>query len=126
MYGCFLPILRSDWLIASDKNGQFLFKYFRSTNMNNNLDMPSRPSPHFEDEDLSGFTKREQACLTMGVADSGDAELDAIIEQGNRQRLVGLTMQGILATSAYCNEIDCIEGCIEVTEALLQQLKGDV
>ena len=63
------------------------------------LDKPAMPSPHFEDDELQGLTKREQACLTMGVADSGDAELDAIIEQGNKQRLAGLAMQGLLSAS---------------------------
>ena len=80
---------------------------------------------------FTGFTKREQACLTMGVAATGCAELDAIIEQGNRQRLAGLTMQGLLA-GGYCiddarNRLnDVPEEAINLANVLLDQLKGDV
>jgi hypothetical protein len=80
----------------------------------NNADMPAMAitiEPTSEDIHLAairheyaspkvyrGFTKREQACLTMGVADTDCAELDAIITKGNKQRLAGLAMQGMIAS----------------------------
>ena len=70
----------------------------------NNADMPAAPnrieSIPYESVPLKwphGLTKREQACLTMGVADTGDAELDAIITKGNKNKFAGLAMQGLLA-----------------------------
>ena len=59
----------------------------------NNADMPAMPSPHFKADELQGLTKREQACLIMGVADTGDAELDAIITKGNKNKFA---MQGMV------------------------------
>tara|TARA_R110001606_G_C15177720_1_gene628930 strand:- start:300 stop:596 length:297 start_codon:yes stop_codon:yes gene_type:complete len=50
---------------------------------------------------FTGLTRHEQVCLTMGVADTGDPELDAIITKSNKQKLSGLAMQGLLAGS-YC------------------------
>ena len=73
----------------------------------NNLDMPvtTTPAASYTYADgttcvmkgLKGLTKREQACLIMGVADTGDAELDAIITKGNKQRLAGLAMQSLIS-----------------------------
>ena len=64
----------------------------------NNADMPAMPIPRgVYNNDTAGLTKREQACLTMGVADTGDAELDAIITKGNKNKFAGLAMQGLLA-----------------------------
>jgi hypothetical protein len=94
----------------------------------NNLDMPAMPVDTFSDEGLrnyTGFTKREQACLTMGVADTGCAELDAIIDQGNKQRLAGLAMQGMLAKGTYANNSASVVA-ESYADSLLQQLKGDV
>lgn len=36
---------------------------------------------------FTGLTKREMFCLHMGVVDTGDAELGAIIHKGNRQKI---------------------------------------
>lgn len=78
-----------------------------------NKDMPAMPldsgsiqySHEFGWERVgdTGITKREQFCLTMGVADTGDEELDAIIRKGNEQKFAGLAMQGMLA-SPYASE----------------------
>ena len=67
----------------------------------NNADMPAM-AMWTQDMNIglaagSGLTKREQACLTMGVADTGDAELDAIITKGNENKFAGVAMQGLLA-----------------------------
>ena len=73
----------------------------------NNADMPAAPvivsttvdtaQSTLTSVGTTGLTKREQACLIMGVADTGDAELDAIITKGNKQRLAGLAMQSLIS-----------------------------
>jgi hypothetical protein len=76
---------------------------------------------------LTGFTKREQACLTVGVADTGDAEFDAIIEKGNKQRLAGLAMQGLLSQSNNPRKVEQISReTLTITDYVIQQLRGDV
>lgn len=46
---------------------------------------------------VPGLTKREMFCLHMGVAETGDAELDAIIRKGNRQKMAAQIMGGLLS-----------------------------
>lgn len=92
----------------------------------NNANKPAMPSPHFEDDCLQGLTKREQACLTMGVADTGDAELDAIITKSNKQKFAGLAMQGIMANDQkYLTWSDLAKDCLAATDALLKALEPD-
>lgn len=52
------------------------------------------------DADFSetGLTKREQFCLKMGVAETGDKDLDDIIRKGNKQKLAAIAMQGLIAS----------------------------
>ena len=93
----------------------------------NNADMPAMPHDivfgkgYPVDYDPTGLTKREQACLTMGVAATGCAELNAIIEQGNKQRFAGLAMQGLLShygdSDPYCST------AIKYADALLKALE---
>ena len=107
----------------------------------NNLDMPAMAledvvwvdscNPELGTFRPMGFTKREQACLTMGVADSDCAELDAIIEKGSKQRLAGLAMQGMLSSLSveFPRQLTLAiiaKESIITAESLLQQLKGDV
>lgn len=105
----------------------------------NNADMPAMPQSgtegvsgglnSSEDWGGKGLTKREQFCLTMGVAETGDEELDAIIRKGNEQKLAGLAMQGLLA-GGYCIDdpqnrlLDVSNEAIGIAETLLQQLEG--
>ena len=96
----------------------------------NNADKPAMPSPHFEDDELQGLTKREQACLIMGVADTGDAELDAIITKGNRQSLAGLAMQGMIASPIgklkdVSNSNSLANAAVDQADALLKALEQD-
>ena len=49
--------------------------------------------------DAMGLTKREHFCLKMGVPKTGDPELDEIINEGNKIKLAGLAIQGLLANS---------------------------
>ena len=100
----------------------------------NNADMPAM-AMWTQDMNIglvagSGLTKREQACLTMGVADTGDAELDAIITKGNKNKFAGLAMQGLLA-GGYCiddsqNRLNDVPSeAINLADALLKQLEQD-
>jgi len=110
--------------------------------MTSNSDMPAVPQSGIEDSEGrfsdssdwggSGLTKREQFCLTMGVADTGDEELDAIICKGNEQKFAGLAMQGILANSVMGDsnlhdsadewKKDISGSSIEFAKALLAEL----
>jgi hypothetical protein len=73
-----------------------------------------------------GLTKREQVCLTMGVADIGDAERDAIITKGNKQKLAGLAMQGLLAQSYVPRSVKEVAfESLAMADALLKALEQD-
>ena len=72
-----------------------------------------------------GLTKREQACLTMGVADTGDAELDAIITKGNKNKFAGLAMQSLLAHYGTDGADECASYAVEYANALLKALEHD-
>ena len=105
----------------------------------NNADMPAMAQPvtldaycfngditvaSDYDTDYMGLTKREQACLTMGVADTGDAELDAIITKGNKNKFAGVAMQSLLAH--YGSSDDQVhEYAIHYANALLKALEPD-
>ena len=98
----------------------------------NNADMPAAPnrieSIPYESVPLKwphGLTKREQACLTMGVADTGDAELDAIITKGNKNKFAGLAMQGLLAHYGTDGASDCALYADDYANALLKALEQD-
>jgi hypothetical protein len=113
--------------------------------MTSNKDMPAMPqsgafsaSDDFNDsEDMggSGLTKREHFCLKMGVANTGDEELDAIIRKGVEQKLAGRAMQGLLAnpvmgdSDLHSNHREWVEDMtstsIEFAKALLSQLEED-
>lgn len=76
-----------------------------------NGDMPAMPTYQYEkvgDVTASelvavGLTKRETFCLHMGVAETGDAELDAIISKGNLQEMAMHMMAGMLRDEAISN-----------------------
>jgi hypothetical protein len=77
----------------------------------------------------AGLTKREKFCLQMGVPKTGDSELDEIISEGNRIKLTGLAMQGLLASTlctASCTPQfwmkDTIESSVEFADALLAEI----
>ena len=44
-----------------------------------------------------GLTRREQFCLAMNVAETGDDELDAIIIKGNKQRHTADIIAAVIA-----------------------------
>lgn len=43
-----------------------------------------------------GFSRRERACIDLRIPESGDTELDALIEKAQRQEMAGKAMQGLL------------------------------
>ena len=47
-----------------------------------------------------GFTKRERACIDLRIPESGDPELDVLIEKARRQEIAAKAMQGLLASCA--------------------------
>ena len=75
--------------------------------MKTNGDLPAAPllldtkptlsGVSIADDYFEGLTKREMFCLHMGVAETGDAELDAIIRKGNRQKMAMQIMGGLLS-----------------------------
>ena len=98
----------------------------------NNANMPAMPHDivfgkgYPLNYDPTGLTKREQACLIMGVADTGDAELDAIITKGNKQSLAGLAMQGSMADEAeYLRWSDLAKDSLAAADAVLKALGQD-
>ena len=105
----------------------------------NNADMPAMPQSgtegatgdlcSSEDWGGKGLTKREQFCIAMGVSETGDQELDAIIRKGNEQKFASLAMQGLLAADGrdgafYKSMDDVAKPAIQAAQALLQQLEG--
>jgi hypothetical protein len=97
-----------------------------------NADMPAMPYIEYQsggDPVLTceGLTKREQFCLNMGVAETGDSELDDVIRNGNKQKFAAMAMQGLCSKSkapenlASMNQI--IKAAAEVADALLKELQ---
>ena len=72
----------------------------------NNLDNASYPVPTNPGEtyqghsNIDGFTKRERACIDLRIPESGDAELDALIEKARRQDFAAKAMQGLLSSAS--------------------------
>ena len=102
-----------------------------------NADMPAMAQSMVLDQDENriivsdvdhtsmGLTKREQACLIMGVAYTGDAELDAIITKGNKNKFAGVAMQSLLAHYGTDGADGCASYAIEYANALLKALEQD-
>ncbi len=100
----------------------------------NNADRPASPVPahtrtpaHPHCHPVSvpaeyGLTKRERFCLEMGVAATGDAELDAIIRAGNRQRHAAMAMQGI-CSGERAPHVDEAALAVRMAYALLAELE---
>mgnify|MGYP003674710481 CR=1 FL=1 len=118
-----------------------------------NKDMPAMPTGLIDEDVLNedgeyrgqveakytGLTKREHFCLKMGVPKTGDPELDEIINEGNKIKLAGLAMQGLLSNSGaviqsnsqsgfgWCNGAQLMPLlALDCADSLLAQLdKGD-
>ena len=47
----------------------------------------------------SGFSKRERTCIDLRIPESGDAELDALIEKARRQEMAGRAMEAMIVNA---------------------------
>ena len=106
--------------------------------MKTNGDMPAAPllldtkptlsGGSIADDYFEGLTKREMFCLHMGVAETGDAELDAIIRKGNRQKMAAQICNGFicgdldLAGSRF-RFTDLVSESVSTADALLAELE---
>jgi len=94
----------------------------------NNADMPAMPIGEQIDgvnmkPICNGLTKREQFCLQMGVPETGDPELDAIIVKGERKRIASMAMQGICASGpTISNQLIASESEV-LADSLLTELE---
>lgn len=74
-----------------------------------------------------GLTKRETFCLHMGVAETGDEELDSIIRNGNRQKIAASVMHGLIDAPKgkfdHDNAEDAMRDAIVIADALLAELE---
>ena len=104
----------------------------------NNLNTPARPvdlkSYVVEGgypSDSFGLTKREQACITLLIPESGDDELDSLIRKSLRQKLAGEVLNGWLARCAnvpHAARIEpegTVEGALQFADELIKQLEGE-
>ena len=58
----------------------------------NSSKYPDRKMP------CSGLTKREQACIALGIPETGDTELDELILKSERKRIAAMSMQNVLSS----------------------------
>jgi len=95
-----------------------------------NSDMPAMPIMYAFDingiaygDDVgdTGLTKREQACIQLGIPETGDAELDAIIMKAERKRIAAKAMQG-LDLKKYHGKACMAEDAVGMADALLKEL----
>ena len=79
----------------------------------------------FPDENEAGLTKREHACLMLGIPETGSPDLDALIVKSERKRLAAMAMQGVLANpvSKDLYEHEIITTSCNTADALLKALE---
>jgi hypothetical protein len=89
----------------------------------NNLNTPASPVPHSQFTGGSdGLTKREQACITLLIPESGDEELDDLIRKSRRQKLAGEVLAGFNGQLGLQTATD---GAIEYADELIKQLESE-
>lgn len=106
----------------------------------NNADMPAMPivvngrivsaNDHAPEKDsmLLGLTKREQACITLGVPETGDEELDALIRKSERKRIAAILMAAWVSHHGESGEYKYNSGQAAINsvldaDALLKELE---
>lgn len=77
--------------------------------MYKNSDMSAMPTQANGGDMFGGLTKRELFCLHMGVADTGDKILDAIIHRGNYQQDAVKMMAATITGTDNPNAEKCAE-----------------
>lgn len=91
-----------------------------------NADMPAMPLPLGDETSAGsdGLSKRETFCLHMGVAETGDAELDAIIRKGNRQKIAMGVISGISGREHGYDKWEYMtHDALELADALLAKVE---
>ncbi len=93
-----------------------------------NLNAPAMPIGEEETDRIddgikiyTGLTKREQACITLGIPETGDPELDALILKSERKRIAAMAMQG-LQLKRYKSKANMAEDAVGIADALLEEL----
>lgn len=105
-----------------------------------NLDQPANPTD-FHPQDCEaigidsnafalcefnrGLSKRERACIDLRIPESGDPELDALIEKARRQEMASKAVQGLLARHGdddYSHD-QLARYSVERAYALIEQLE---
>jgi hypothetical protein len=92
--------------------------------MKNNLDMPAMPLPLGSETSAGqdGLTKREQACIALGLPESGDEEIDALIIKSERKRIAAMAMQGLCSKGGYDSFGDIAYDAVIAADRLLAEL----
>lgn len=73
-----------------------------------------------------GLTKREYVAIHLGVPDSGNEQLDAMIRKANRRDQAAMAMQGIRANDHDELDSDCAAiQALSDADALLKRLEAD-
>lgn len=91
---------------------------------------PVFPCPKDSDFLSPGLTKREYACIRLGVPETEDAELDALIRKFERKRIAAKAMQSLIPFCAL-NEKNgfnlhgkaCAKASVDMADALLKSLE---
>lgn len=92
---------------------------------------PAYPVPHENDDQsiqynvYTGLTKQEYACIKLGIPESGDQDIDALIRKSNRMRIAEKSMEGLLGNH-YDNSRTIkatINISIQLADELLKELK---
>lgn len=93
-----------------------------------NLDNPA--SPAFElngdgvlEDSSYGFTKRERTCIDLRIPESGDAELDALIEKARRQEAAFKVAQGLCSDPNMRHVDEEVILAIEMADALIAEME---
>ena len=73
-------------------------------------------------EGEKGLTKREYACIHLGIPESGDAELDALIRKAERKKIAAMAMDGLIPGNEE-DAGDRILYAIDIAEALISELE---
>lgn len=93
--------------------------------------------PNWEDAELNkryaemmqqsiGLTKREYACISLGIAETGNVEIDGLIRKAERKRIAAKAMEGLLSNSVLPKELDISEitkGSVKIADALICALE---
>lgn len=57
---------------------------------------PGDEKKGWDSEEIPGLTKQEYTCIKLGIPESGDEDIDALIRKANRMRIAEKAMQGLL------------------------------